>query len=184
MPADAFSVDSLRYPVGRFVQPPAFLPASVREWRHDLADLPSRVRDAIRGLNQAQLDTPYREGGWTIRQTVHHLADSHVNAYVRFRLALTEADPTIRPYDEALWAELPDARTMPVGVSIELLSGLHARWIALIDTFRADEWQRTYIHPEQHRAVPLWQATALYAWHCRHHVAHINHLRGEKGWRE
>jgi uncharacterized damage-inducible protein DinB len=147
-----------------------------------LAELPVRLRAAIAGLGDAQLDTPYREDGWTVRQLVHHIPDSHLNAYCRFRLALTEHTPTIKPYQEALWAELPDARTMPVGPSIELVDGLHRRWLGLMQDMTPEQWERAFVHPEHPRPMTLWQTAALYAWHSRHHVAHITSLRDRKGW--
>lgn len=174
--------DDPRYPVGRFTAPIAWDAATVAQYRRDLADLPERVRAAVAGLNDTQLDTPYRDGGWTVRQVVHHLADSHLNAYGRFRLALTEDVPTIKPYQEAAWAELPDARTSPVEASLQMLDGLHLRWVALIDTLTPEQWQRTFVHPEHQRSMTLKHTAALYAWHCRHHVAHVTNLRSSRGW--
>lgn len=174
--------DDPRYPVGRF-EPPSHADASqIRAGRNELAGLPSRLRQAVAGLSEAQLDTPYRDGGWTVRQLVHHIADSHFNAYCRFKLALTESNPVIKPYDETAWAELPDSRTVAADVSLSVIDGLHARWIALIDALSDDDWQRTFHHPERNRDVPLWWNLELYAWHCRHHVAHIMALRSRKQW--
>jgi hypothetical protein len=172
----------LRYPVGRFSAPTAWDAATVAQLRRDLADFPERMRAAVAGLNDAQLDTPYRDGGWTSRQVVHHVADSHLNAYCRFRLALTEDAPTIKPYDETRWAELPDARTLPVAPSLQILDGLHVRWVALIDTFTPEQWQRTFTHPEHKRSMTLAHTAALYAWHGRHHTAHVTTLRSSRGW--
>jgi uncharacterized damage-inducible protein DinB len=180
MPQDA-SVD-LRYPVGRFVAPTETDAAALAIWRGDLAALPGKLRAAVAGLSGAQLDTPYRDGGWTVRQTVHHIADSHLNAYCRFRLALTEDLPTIKPYLEARWAELPDARMLPIAPSLEILDGVHARLIALVDAMTPAEWQRGFVHPEHGRTMTLAQTAALYAWHSRHHVAHITALRQRNGW--
>jgi hypothetical protein len=170
----------LRYPVGKFRRADADLTnhaASIAT----LAALPSKLRSAVDGLGEAQLDTPYREGGWTVRQLVHHIADSHLNAYVRVRLALTEDWPTVKAYDEKLWAELPDARTGPIGVSLELLGGLHARFVSLLHSLTDKQWQRGYNHTESGR-THLAEFVALYDWHCRHHLAHIVELRKRNGW--
>lgn len=172
----------LRYPVGKFAMPAAWTPADVPGWRKELAELPISLRAAVNGLNNTQLDTPYRDGGWTVRQTVHHVADSHMNAYCRFRLALTEDSPTIKPYLEGKWAELPDARTLPIAPSLEILDGVHTRLLTLIDSMTPDQWQRGFVHPEHGRTMTLWQTAALYAWHSRHHVAHINTLGARNSW--
>ena len=169
-----------RYPVGRFRRAEANTtdhPSHIAT----LAALPANLRAAIDRLSDTQLDTPYRDGGWTVRQLVHHLADSHINSYVRMRLALTGDWPTIVPYDEAVWAELPDARTAPIDLSLHILEGLHARWALLLRSLTGDQWQRGYVHPENGRQT-LAEAAALYAWHCRHHTAHITELRKRKGW--
>lgn len=174
--------EDLRYPVGKFAAPAEWNPGDVPRWRTDLAELPRRLRAAVAGLSDTQLDTPYRDGGWTVRQTVHHVADSHLNAYCRFRLALTEEAPTIKPYLEARWAELPDARTLPIAPSLGILDGIHTRLIALIDTMTPAQWQRGFVHPEHGRTITLWQTAATYSWHSRHHVAHITNLRARNGW--
>jgi len=172
----------LSYPIGRFdfkqVVEPARYPALIEE----IAAAPGLFRAAVHGLDPAQLDTPYRPGGWTVRQVVHHLPDSHMNGYSRFRLALTEEQPTIKPYDEAGWAELADARSGPVDVSLELLTALHARWVALVESLTPEQWTRAYRHPDMGQ-VGLGTALALYAWHGRHHVAHVTRLRERSGWR-
>jgi hypothetical protein len=169
-----------RYPVGKF------RPAEANLSDHaaaiaTLAALPENLRAAADGLSAVQLDTPYREGGWTVRQLVHHVADSHLNAYVRVRLALTEDWPTIKPYDEKLWAQLTDASTAPVEISLNLLTALHRRWVLLLRSLTDEQWQRGYAHPENGRQT-LAEASALYAWHSRHHVAHITQLRKRSGW--
>ncbi len=171
-----------RYPVGRFTAPVSLDATGRRAAITVLEELPDRLAAAVDGLDEAQLDTPYREGGWTVRQVVHHVADSHVNAAVRVRLALTEDTPTIRPYEEKRWAELPDARTLPVAPSLELLRGLHARWVALLASLDEAGWQRTLVHPEYDAPLTIWSITALYDWHSRHHVAHVTHLRAREGW--
>jgi hypothetical protein len=141
---------------------------------------PSRFRTAAAGLDERQLDTPYRPGGWTLRQVAHHLPDSHLNAYIRCKLALTEDAPTIKPYDEAAWARLPDSR-LPIDVSLTLLDSVHHRWVVLLESLSEAEWDRTFVHPEV-GVTRLDQLVALYAWHGRHHVAHVTSLRERMGW--
>lgn len=175
------TLDLLSYPIGHFT-PLAASNSGVRAAQiQTLRDLPERLWTAIRGLTEAQLDTPYREGGWTVRQLVHHVADSHANSYVRFRLALTEDWPTIKPYDEAAWANLPDARELPVEPSLVLLGALHQRWVKLLESMTESDFQKGYNHPEQGRQT-LATALALYDWHSRHHTAHITRLRERQGW--
>lgn len=148
---------------------------------HTLQVLAEQVKKAIEGLSDEQLDTPYREGGWTLRQVVHHIADSHANAFIRFKLALTEEWPTIKPYVEAAWAELGDSKTLPVAPSIAMIEGLHARWVALLQSMSFDDFHRGFNHPE-YGSVSLTKALAMYDWHARHHLAHITSLRARKGW--
>ena len=172
----------LSYPIGKFdfkqtVTPPRY-PALIAE----IAAVPALFRDAVRGLDDAQLDTPYRPGGWTVRQTVHHVADSHMNSYIRLRLALTETEPTIRPYDQKAWAELADSRTGAVEPSLQLIEGLHARWTLLLKTLSNADFARSFRHPEL-GLVRLDTNLALYAWHGRHHAAHIAALRQRNGWK-
>ena len=174
------SVDP-RYPIGAPPKADSVDAAHIPNYIASLAALPENLRSAVNGLNDAQLDTPYRDGGWTVRQLVHHIADSHMNAYVRTRLALTEDWPTVKAYDEKLWAELFDARTLPVGVSLEILEPLHRRWVALFKSLTEADWQRGYQHAERGRST-LLQVLALYEWHSRHHMAHITELRKSKGW--
>ena len=172
----------LRYPIGKFERPSEPLtPDQRREFIAVIAETPGRLSEVIAGLTSAQFDTPYRPGGWTVRQVVHHLPDSHMNSYVRFKLALTEDEPTITPYDEARWAELADSRETPIDTSIALLEHLHDRWVVLLRSIAPDGWSRKYRHPEL-GAVTLDQALALYAWHGRHHVAHIAALRERNSW--
>ena len=173
-----------RYPIGRFTPPesldqidPSDLSSAIR----DLAELPEQLRNALDGLSYDDLGTPYREGGWTVRQLVHHLADSHMQAFGRVRLALTESSPVITAYDENAWAQLHDSLAAPVEWSLELLEALHARWVMLLQSLDQTQWKRTFLHPERGpQTIEL--ATLLYAWHARHHVAHITHLRAQKGW--
>jgi len=170
----------LRYPIGRF-KAPAVSTASLRaEQIETLRRLPERLREAVRGLDDEQLDTPYREGGWTVRQVVHHLADSHTNSFVRFKLALTEDWPTIKPYDEAAWARLADS-TLPIEGSLTFIDALHARWAALLASLSEADFGRGFNHPEMGRQT-LAASLALYSWHAQHHTAHITGLRERQGW--
>ncbi len=171
----------LRYPVGEFSFPESVSGQELAVFIHQIAETPARMRQAVAGLSDTQLDTPYRPGGWTVRQVAHHVPDSHINSYMRFRLALTEDDPVIKPYEEARWAELPDARSMPVEPSLALLENLHARWVPLLRSLSDAEWKRSFRHPAL-GPVRLEQNAALYAWHGRHHVAHITRLRERMGW--
>jgi len=171
-----------RYPVGPFVVEGEITAERREAWINEIAETPALLRSAVQGLSDAQFDTPYREGGWTVRQVVHHLPDSHVNAYVRFKLALTEDNPTIRPYEEARWAELPDTAGTQIGVSLMLLEALHRRWVVLLRAMQPADWARTFFHPEQQKSFPLQHYLALYAWHGRHHLAHITGLRERLGW--
>jgi len=170
-----------RYPIGKFEYqtPPT---AEERQKLIDgIAQAPSRLREAIRGLSPEQLDTPYREGGWTVRQVVHHVPDSHMNAYIRFKLALTEDEPTIKPYMEDRWAKLADTTNTPPEVSLSLMESLHDRWVRLLRSIEPNDWKRTFQHPEL-GLMPLEKTLVLYSWHGRHHVAHITELRKRMGW--
>jgi uncharacterized damage-inducible protein DinB len=170
-----------RYPIGQFAYNRAAGSAERAVAVAAIAELPERLAAAARGLSDEQLDTPYREGGWTLRQVVHHLADSHVNAWVRMKLTLTAPHPTIVPYDEAAWARLPDA-ALPVEVSLRLLAALHARWDTLWRSLSDSDWSRTFRHPEYDRDLSLDWMVQMYAWHGRHHVAHITSTRERHGW--
>jgi uncharacterized damage-inducible protein DinB len=173
-------LDDLRYPIGRFMPPAASLPGVRAAEIRTLRELSSLLREAVSGLTEAQLNTSYREGGWTVRQVVHHVADSHANAYVRMKLALTEDWPTIKPYDEAAWAELADNR-LPVDVSLKFIEALHERWVDLLEQMTEEDFQKGFMHPERGR-MTLATNLALYAWHARHHTAHITSLRRRMGW--
>ena len=174
--------EPLRYPIGRYTAPAAFSMDDVPAWISAIEALPRWLDVIIENLDAAQLDTPYRPGGWTMVQTIHHLSDSHMNAFVRLKLALTEDVPTIKPYEEARWAETPEVYSVPVNVSITLLHALHRRWAALLHAMPSEGWQRSYFHPEQGRAYALWDMTAMYAWHCRHHMEHLRGLKERMGW--
>jgi len=174
-------MEDLSYPIGRFQAPRQFDDDLRGQFIGQIAEAPAKLRAAVRGLSNEQLDTPYRAAGWTLRQVVHHLPDSHLNSYIRFRLAMTEEVPTIKPYDQQLWAELPDARTAPIEMSLDLLDALHKRWVLLLKSFKASDFSRTFRHPEM-GIMTLDRTLALYAWHGRHHVAHITSLRQRMSW--
>lgn len=161
-----------RYPLGKFEFPDHVAPETRLQWLREVEDTPAKLREAIDGMSASQLDTPYRDGGWTVRQVVHHVVDSHLNSYIRFRLALTENEPTIKPYHEDLWAELPDAKTAPVELSLAMLDALHARWMLLLRTLTDQDFSRSFRHPER-GLMTLEKNLALYAWHGRHHVGHV-----------
>jgi hypothetical protein len=172
----------LRYPIGKFERAENLTEAQRREFIDAIAETPARLGAAVAGLTPVQLDTPYRPGGWTVRQVVHHVPDSHLNSYVRFKLALTEDEPTIKPYDEGRWAELADVQATPIETSLALLENLHKRWVILLRSLGTADWMRKFRHPER-GVVTLEQTLGLYAWHGRHHVAHITSLRERNGWR-
>jgi uncharacterized damage-inducible protein DinB len=179
MTAEAASKD-LRYPVGEFDKNIEITPEKRSEFIEIIKDLPKKMAQAVEGLSDEQLDTPYRPEGWTLRQTVHHVADSHINSVCRFKLAMTEENPTIRPYFEDRWAELSDSK-MPVDVSLKILEGIHRRWAVLLESLTDEDFQKTLIHPESGEFT-IEKLLALYAWHSRHHTAHITKLRERCGW--
>ena len=174
-------MNDLRYPIGKFTFTENLSEKECEQAIAAITEAPANLRAAVNGLSGEQLETPYRPGGWTVRQVVHHVFDSHLNSYTRFRLALTEDEPLIKPYDEAAWAELIDAKTAPVEVSLTLLEALHTRWVMLLNSLSPSDWQRTFRHPEL-GVVSLEKNVQLYAWHGKHHVAHINNLRQREGW--
>jgi hypothetical protein len=175
-------VDDLRYPIGPFRFDGDVSPGRREQRMGEIAAAPLGLRAAVAGLIPPQLDTPYRDDGWTVRQVVHHLPDSHLNAYTRIKLALTEDEPTIKPYEEARWAELPDSRTGNIEPSLDLFESLHQRWLLLLRRLSPADFERRYQHPEHGRIFGLDEALAMYAWHGRHHVAHITSLRRRMGW--
>jgi uncharacterized damage-inducible protein DinB len=181
--AQAPPAQDLRYPIGAFQYVGGNPDETQREhWIEAIAAAPTSLRKAVAGLSEDQIETPYRPGGWTVRQVVHHVPDSHLNAYVRMKLAMTEDQPTIRPYEEARWAELPDARTGPIEVSLNLLDSLHLRWVLFLRQLTPTQFQRRFVHPEHGRQIEVEEALALYAWHGQHHTAHIESLRRRMGW--
>jgi uncharacterized damage-inducible protein DinB len=171
----------LRYPIGKFTYTGSLTEDQKQKFLDDIAQAPANLRAAVKGLSDQQLDTPYRPEGWTVRQVAHHVPDSHLNAYVRFKLALTEEEPTIKPYAEDRWAKLSDTQDTPVAVSLSMLDSLHDRWVRLLRSLHPDDWKRTFRHPEM-GVMNLEKTLALYAWHGRHHVAHITSLRERNGW--
>lgn len=175
------STSDPRYPIGKFQALPSIGEAQRKELIQQIVDAPSNLRSAVQGMSDHQLDTPYREGGWTIRQVAHHMPDSHLNAYIRTKLALTENEPTIKPYEEQLWAELIDGRTMPVEPSLQMLESLHKRWVLLLQSLTALDFARTFRHPQSGLRNVDW-LVQLYAWHGRHHVAHITTLKKKMNW--
>lgn len=174
--------EKLKYPIGKFTYPDKIKKSDVNKMIKEIDKLPKRLKDAVKNLSEEQLNTAYRDGGWTVRQVIHHLADSHVNSYCRFRLALTEENPTIKPYVEAKWAELPDAKSLPVKFSLDLLKNLHKRWNVLLKSLDKDQLKRTFHHPDHNKDIRLDQTISLYAWHSNHHLAHINELKKRKNW--
>lgn len=177
----------LRYPIGK-VEDQLFSNKGDYEEKVkdafllDIQMCPSLLEHAISNLDEQQLNVPYRDGGWTSKQVIHHVADSHMNAYIRFKLALTEDNPTIKPYDEAAWAALSDTTNLPVNISLTLLHALHLRWVELMKNMSETDWQKTIYHPEQKRTITLWNMLGTYAWHGKHHAAHITSLRVRMGW--
>jgi hypothetical protein len=173
--------EELKYPIGKY-EPQPFSKEQKLKWLLDLKFLPSYLEVAVQNLDAVQLQTPYREGGWTVQQLVHHVADSHMNAYIRFKLGLTENNPPIKPYEEKLWAELNDVNAIPINVSLTLLHSLHLRWVSAIENLSDEDWQRTMFHPEHKKDLTLWFLLGMYAWHGRHHTQHILNLRERMKW--
>lgn len=175
-------MSDLQYPIGKFQRPEKISDEDRKTFIQQIEETPAALWSAVTGLSDEQIDTPYRDGGWTVRQVVHHVADSHMNAFVRFKLALTEDQPAVKTYKQDLWAELPDAKTAPIVVSLNLLDSVHKRFVTLLKSMSSADFARTMNHPEQ-GIVPLDLYLSLYAWHGRHHVAHITSLRERKGWK-
>ncbi len=165
-------MDELKYPIGKYTEQP-FSEKQLREWLLDIETLPMHVEHAVLNMDEYQLQTPYRPGGWTVHQVVHHIADSHMNAYIRFKLGLTEDNPTIKPYDEKQWAEMADTKNLPINISITILFAVHRRWMEVLSNIKEEEWNRTVIHPEHQKTMTLWYLLGMYAWHGKHHVGHI-----------
>jgi len=170
-----------RYPIGKLEMPAQVSQARRQQAIEEIASTPAKLRAAVKGLNDAQLDTPYREGGWTVRQVVHHVPDSHLNAYVRLKLALTEENPTIKPYDEAAWAKLADSKSTPIEVSLTLMDSVHDRWVRILRSMKPGQFSRKLVHPDNGERTVDW-LLFLYEWHGKHHTAHITELRKQKSW--
>ena len=173
--------EDLKYPIGKYIAQP-FSEKLLGEWLIDIKNLPQHLQNAILNLDEARLNSTYRDGGWTLKQVVHHVGDSHINAYVRFKLALTEDNPTIRPYDEVAWAEMKDTQNLPVNISLTLLHALHARWYEFLRHLHEADLGRTIFHPEHKKEMTLWFLLGMYAWHGRHHTAHMTSLRERMKW--
>lgn len=175
------NIDILKFPLGRFDWSRKVSARDRKKALRTIKRFPVQIKKAIKGLNEEQLNTSYRPEGWTIRQVVHHCADSHMNAYIRFKLALTEERPTIKPYDQTEWAKLPDSKLDPA-ISLALIKGVHTRWVTIMENMTDAEWELGYIHPEHNAWQQLKQIAVMYAWHCEHHRAHITGLRERQGW--
>lgn len=174
--------EQLRYPIGKFAIPDVLDYAEIENLIKDISEFPKNLKQAVLIVGDKRIDQPYRPEGWTVRQLVHHCADSHINAYSRFKLALTENTPTIKPYEEAEWAKLTDSK-LPVSVSLQLLEALHLRWTELLKSLTLEELNKEFVHPEHGRAMSLKVAIAMYSWHCRHHLAHVVELIKKEGWK-
>lgn len=174
--------EKLKYPIGKLQIPDSYNIHLLHEWISVIKALPDWMDACIQNLDEYQLFTPYREGGWTIQQVVHHVADSHMNAYIRLKLSMTENNPIIKPYNEKAWAELPDTELVPVNISVTLLHTLHRRMVKILENMQPEDWDRTYYHPELQKTVAIWQMVAMYAWHSKHHTQHIAHLRSKMEW--
>ena len=175
-------MEALQYPIGRFEAPTAFSDAQLKKYIDDIHYLPQLIELAVQNLDEFQLQTPYRPGGWTVVQVVHHLADSHMNAYIRTKLALTEDNPIVKPYDERAWAGLPDVINTPTNVSVTLLYAMHKRWVSVLESLSPDDWNKTFIQPASGITYSLKLLAATYSWHGRHHLEHILKLKERMGW--
>ena len=176
------NIEQLKYPIGKFKMPDTVTSETIEKFILVIESFPARLKTEVENLTDEQLDTPYRPEGWTIRQVVNHCADSHMNALIRFKLALTEDKPTITPYFEERWAELADSKTMPIESSLIILDGLHQRWIFLLKSLTEDDLKKSYLHPQNGREYRLEENMGLYAWHCNHHLAHITELKKRRNW--
>jgi DinB superfamily len=175
------TLEQLRYPIGTFQKPAEITQENINDWIADIEALPALLRKAVEGLTEEQLLLPYRPDGWTVRQTVNHVADSHANAFIRFKLALTEDVPTIKPYEEQLWAELEDGKNAPIEWSLVMLEMLHKRWVMLLKSMNSDQFERKFMHPQTKHINSLRTVTGMYSWHGKHHTAHITSLRERMG---
>lgn len=174
-------IDTLKFPIGEFVKPSNITDTHIKEWINDIEQFPSRLNNEVANLSGEQLDTVYRENGWTIRQVIHHCADSHMNSLTRFKLTLTEDNPNIRPYYEDRWAELADSKSS-ISPALKMLEGLHQRWVVLLNSLTANDLERRFTHPEHGKQFSLKENVGIYAWHCNHHLAHITTLKAKMNW--
>ncbi|HVB03399.1 MAG TPA: putative metal-dependent hydrolase [Chitinophagaceae bacterium] len=179
---EELKLELLRYPIGRFKLPVQFDQAAISGFINDIRSLPLSLETAVQTLDAHQLNTAYREGGWTVHQLLHHIPESHMNAFIRYKLALTENNPVIKPYQENQWVQLPDIAVTPVNVSLTLLHALHIRWVNLLETMSPEDFKRTYFHPGLKKEQSLEEVTAIYAWHGKHHLAHITRLKDRMRW--
>lgn len=177
------TIEQLKFPIGPFVKPNVLTEELLTTYISDIEKFPARLRNEVENLTEEQLDIPYRPGGWTIRQVVHHCADSHMNSLTRFKLALTEEKPFIKPYFEERWAELADSKTMPIDAALKMLEGLHQRWTVLLKSLKTSDWSKSFIHPEHGKEFRLDENVGIYAWHCNHHLAHITTLKLTNKWK-
>lgn len=175
-------LEFLKYPIGKFELPKNISVEDIQKWITHLSELPRKLEEDVQKLSRAQLDNPYRPEGWTLKQLIHHIADSHMNAFLRFKWALTEDEPTIKAYDEKAFAELYDTRLAPVEISLDFIRALHGKWVILLENMSSSDFDRTFIHPESGYRYSLKESLALYSWHCRHHYAHLHNLIERKGW--
>ncbi|WP_162426347.1 YfiT family bacillithiol transferase [Pontibacter pudoricolor] len=176
------AIDNLKYPIGHYERPESLSDELLESFIEVIATFPAQLRNETESLSDQQLDTPYRENGWTIRQVVNHCADSHMNCLTRFKLALTEDRPTIKPYNEAQWAELADSKTIEIEPALKMLEGIHLRWVTLLKSLTDEEFNKSFLHPEHEKEMKLSEVIGLYAWHCKHHLAHITSLKSRKKW--
>ena len=171
----------LKYPIGKFLTPDTISEQSLKEATTYLLSFPQYLEETVKGFSEKQLNTPYRPGGWTVKQVVHHVADSHMNALMRFKLALTEENPTIKPYDEAAWAQMSDY-SLPIETSLSMIKGIHYKWAVILESMEPLDFEKTYFHPESQASVALSEVTLMYQWHSQHHLAHIQHLMIREKW--
>ncbi len=176
------SLNNLKYPIGKYTSLQNITAELLQSYINEIEIFPKRLSKEVENLSDAQLDTPYRGGGWSIRQVVNHCADSHMNSLIRFKLALTEEQPTIKPYFEDRWAELADSSNVPIEPALKILDGIHARWTALLKSLTKEQLERTFIHPETGKQFRIDENIGLYAWHCNHHLAHITNLKLRMNW--
>ena len=175
-------IEKLKYPIGRFEKPHVITNDLLNEWITDISTFPSKIIGEVISLTDEQLDTRYRPEGWTIRQVVHHCADSHLNSFIRLKLALTEEQPTVKPYSENQWAELDDSIGMPVESSLKIIEGIHTRWVMLLNNLTDEQFSRVFIHPEHNNVISIKENVGIYAWHCKHHLAHITEAKKRNNW--